>query len=58
MEKYGVAPNPGSEAAITLGCTCPVMDNRHGEGLYEKDGEMLFVYNAACPVHSPNSEGQ
>lgn len=23
-------PNPGSDAAIKMGCTCPVLDNAHG----------------------------
>lgn len=25
-------PNPGSDAAIRQGCTCPVLDNDHGRG--------------------------
>ena len=51
MEKYGVPPSPGSEEAIALGCTCPVMDNCRGKGMYEKDGYPVFVYNMACPIH-------
>ena len=51
MEKYGVAPNPGSEEAQALGCICPVMDNRNGKGMYEKDGEPVFIFNTGCPVH-------
>lgn len=25
-------PTPGSDEAIKIGCTCPVMDNAHGKG--------------------------
>jgi hypothetical protein len=39
-------PNPGSDEAIKLGCTCPVMDNAHGR---RADG--LFWIVADCPVH-------
>jgi len=43
-------PNPGSDEAIKLGCTCPVMDNWHGE---KNDG--LFWYTSDCPVHFPTN---
>ena len=39
-------PNPGSDAALALGCTCPVLDNAHGR---HDDG--LFWIAADCPVH-------
>lgn len=26
-------PNPGSNEAIDLGCTCPVLDNCRGKGV-------------------------
>jgi hypothetical protein len=39
-------PNPGSDAAIELGCTCPVLDNAHGR---HDDG--LFWITSDCPVH-------
>jgi hypothetical protein len=26
-------PNPGSDEAVKLGCTCPVEDNKHGDGV-------------------------
>ena len=45
MEKK--IPNPGSPAAIKMGCTCPVLDNGHGEGI----GSGLFWMNMKCPVH-------
>ena len=41
-------PNPGSDAAIALGCTCPVLDNNHGRGC---NGE--FWRMDGCPVHCP-----
>lgn len=43
-------PNPGSDAAIAMGCTCPVLDNGHGR---RNDGR--FVYSWDCPVHGPKS---
>jgi len=43
-------PNPGSDAAIALGCICPVMDNGRGRGAMGIKG--LFWYSAQCPVHS------
>ena len=49
-------PNPGSDAAINAGCTCPVLDNGHGRGYMggarnRDTGEIMFVYNANCPLH-------
>lgn len=38
---------PGSEAALALGCTCPVLDNHHGHG--RPDGTYWMV--EGCPVH-------
>lgn len=52
MEKYGVPPAPGTPEAIRLGCTCPVIDNRYGAGMYKtKDGMTVYVYNSDCIVH-------
>jgi hypothetical protein len=42
-------PNPGSDDAISLGCTCPVLDNSHGKG-WMGGGE--FWITEGCPVHS------
>lgn len=42
-------PNPGSAAAIALGCTCPVLDNGHGKGR----GDGAFWITDRCPLHSP-----
>jgi len=40
-------PNPGSAAAQKAGCTCAVLDNRHGRGL----GRGKFYISADCPLH-------
>jgi hypothetical protein len=40
-------PNPGSDEALALGCTCPVLDNGHGQGYMGQPG--IYVYTAGCP---------
>jgi hypothetical protein len=41
---------PGTHQAQAAGCTCPVMDNNHGDGwMGLKD---VYVFNTECPVHS------
>ena len=48
----GNVPAPGSDEAIAMGCTCPVLDNNHGKGYtLGPDGEVLFCYTVGCPVH-------
>ena len=42
-------PNPGSDEAIALGCSCPVMDNEYGKGYMGM--EDTFIYSTACPLH-------
>lgn len=42
-------PNPGSEDAVALGCTCPVLDNCHGTGVVGRPG--LFWISGDCSVH-------
>lgn len=42
-------PNPGSDEALELGCTCPVLDNGHGRGAGP------FWINEGCPVHGPHA---
>ena len=47
-------PNPGSDDAIAQGCTCPVIDNHHGEGMPKPlypDGTRYFWMSADCPLH-------
>lgn len=41
-----VKPKPGSPQAVKLGCSCPVMDNHHGE---KADGQ--YWINGGCPIH-------
>lgn len=47
-------PNPGSDEAIKLGCTCPIYDNEHGDvekvGYYL--GESIFVIRLDCHLHN------
>jgi hypothetical protein len=46
-------PNPGSDEALCLGCSCPVLDNGHGAGCGRKDehGEPQFWIREDCPIH-------
>jgi hypothetical protein len=46
IDKSHDTPNPGSDAAIARGCTCPRMDNGHGRGI-----NGLFWRSLDCPVH-------
>jgi hypothetical protein len=41
--------NPGSAAALALGCCCPILDNAHGRGYMCQPG--IFVYTIGCPYH-------
>ena len=43
-------PNPGTQEAIDMGCTCPVIDNHYGKGV-TIDGCIEFWYTEGCPVH-------
>lgn len=45
-----IKPNPGSDEALKLGCTCPVMDNHYGAGVPYKKG-VSFWYSDDCRVH-------
>ena len=47
-------PNPGSDAAIDAGCTCPVLDNSHGQG-WLCSGTHWIV--SRCPLHG-QTDGQ
>jgi len=49
----GLAPSPGSIAALNAGCTCARIDNHYGRG-YGGDSETYgFVRDGTCPVHTP-----
>jgi len=47
-------PNPGSDEAIMMGCTCAVIDNAHGIGYHGIPGQ--WIYTEGCPLHWPHSE--
>ncbi|MDQ0506005.1 hypothetical protein QOZ94_002809 [Xanthobacter agilis] len=51
-----IVPSPGSDAAIALGCTCPVLDNGHGRG-YMGRSEQFWV-SADCPIHGDGTGHQ
>ena len=61
MEKYGVEDKelpPGSAAARSRGCTCPVVDNGHGRGCdVDEHGTRIFVYRGDCPLHGEKALG-
>ena len=43
--------NPGSRLAVTIGCTCPLLDNGHGD---DEIGRIRgFYISEDCPVHAP-----
>jgi len=45
-------PNPGTLAAQSDGCICPVLDNEHGAGAYtDKYGVTQFWITDGCPIH-------
>lgn len=49
MPKKKKVPNPGSNEALELGCTCAVFDNGHGKGyMGMKD---VFCIELECPLH-------
>lgn len=48
---YFSSLNPGSDEAIARGCTCPVLDNGHGnEELALVRGG--FFISEDCPIHN------
>lgn len=47
--------NPGSKEALAKGCTCPVLDNNHGKGMWN-GREHLYWQAYGCPVHSPQQQ--
>lgn len=49
-EEEWIAMPPGSDAAITNGCTCPRMDNGHGSG-WVIDGIRQWWIAKDCPLH-------
>lgn len=47
-------PNPGSKEAREEGCTCPVLDNNHGDGVCFA-GER-FWQDMNCPLHGLDAD--
>jgi hypothetical protein len=46
-------PNPGSFAAVELGCRCPQMDNGYGD---EELGRIRGFYTRKdCPIHGSST---
>lgn len=43
-------PNPGSYEAIKQGCTCPIIDNGHGN-LKAAEGRGWWI-SGDCPLHA------
>ena len=41
-------PNPGSDEAIALGCSCPVLDKNHGKHVPWQGG---YIIVRGCPAH-------
>lgn len=48
--------NPGSPEAIKQGCTCPVLDNDHGDGFPGRGHESMFWVSRTCPIHGDKKE--
>ena len=51
-------PLPGSDAALAKGCTCPIIDNRHGRGMGQDErGRTVCVMSEDCPLHGNGRGG-
>lgn len=49
-------PNPGSDAAIKQGCTCPVLDNGHGRGVGGNGEKHGWWITEGCPLHGKGAK--
>lgn len=54
MAKGSETPNPGSYAALDLGCICAVMDNNHGNYSAWPGGG--YWITEGCPLHDPRED--
>ena len=49
-------PNPGSDAALALGCRCAILDNNHGKyAPWAPDGWWI---TDGCPVHASAEDAE
>ncbi len=53
IEDEKLIPNPGTDEALYMGCTCPVLDNHHGAGALV-NGENMYWIAQDCPIHNHN----
>jgi hypothetical protein len=52
LEKKKI-PNPGSDEALDMGCSCPVLDNHHGKGFpWPSSQSPSFWINETCKLHN------
>lgn len=56
MAEIDTDPAPGSPEAVERGCTCPIIDNAHGQGYLggRRDtttGDTLYVVSSDCDLH-------
>lgn len=52
MATEHTVPNPGSPDAVARGCTCPVRDNRAGQGAgVVHPNDVFFWVTEGCPLH-------
>lgn len=43
---------PGSALAQRLGCSCPRIDNHHGEGRRGDSSRYGYIVDAGCTLHT------
>ena len=44
-----IPPNPGSNEALALSCSCGILDNEYGQGYMGNPG--VFCISGNCPLH-------
>lgn len=49
-------PNPGSDEAVAMGCTCPVLANGRGRGAWNQGKDPNFWIDGRCPIHGDGSD--
>lgn len=58
MTETSPLPAPGSDEAIEQGCTCPVLANNYGKGVFlpEEPSEPYYWKSSDCPIHGTGLE--